>query len=225
MGPILPEEEIEQIEVRLVLEAIHAKYGYDFREYSTHSIARRVKAALAKSGTAHLGELMHRLLNEPQFFAGIVDHLTIQVSEMFRDPAFYRTFSERVLPVLRTYPALKIWHAGCASGEEVYTTAILLFEADLYERTQNYATDISMRALDQAKEGVYAVSRAESFAKNYISAGGKRRFEDYYSSGYEHIAVKEALRKNIVFFQHDLSSDYALGEMHVIFCRNVLIYF
>ncbi len=220
-----PEEETEQIEVRLVLEAIHAKYGYDFRDYSAPSISRRVKAALAKSGAAHLGELLHRLLAEPQFFASIVDQLTIQASDMFRDPAFYRTFTERVLPVLRTYPALKIWHAGCSSGEEVYTTAILLAEADLYERTQIYATDISLRALDQAKEGVYAVARAEGFAQNYASAGGKRRFEDYYSSRYEHIAVKEALRRNIVFFQHDLTHDYALGEMHVIFCRNVLLYF
>jgi chemotaxis protein methyltransferase CheR len=224
MEPMAPEEETEQIEVRLVLEAIHAKYGYDFRDYSPPSISRRVKAALAKSGSAHLGELLHRLLIEPQFFAGIVDQLTIQASDMFRDPAFYRTFGERVLPVLRTYPTLKIWHAGCASGEEVYT-AILLAEADLYERTQIYATDISLRALDQAKEGVYAAARAEGFASNYASAGGKRRFEDYCSSRYEHIVVKEALRKNIVFFQHDLSNDYALGEMHVIFCRNVLLYF
>jgi chemotaxis protein methyltransferase CheR len=221
----MPDEETEQIEVRLVLEAIHAKYGYDFRDYSAESMARRVKAALAKSGSAHLGELLHRLLTEPQLFAAVVDHLTVQVSEMFRDPTFYRTFSQRVLPVLKTYPALKIWHAGCASGEEVYTTAILLAEADLYERTQIYATDISLRALDQAKEGVYAVSRAESFARNYASSGGKSRFEDYCSSGYEHIAIREALRKNIVFFQHDLTSDYALGEMHVIFCRNVLMYF
>jgi chemotaxis protein methyltransferase CheR len=219
------EEETEQIEVRLVLEAIHARYGYDFRDYSAPSITRRVKAALSKSGLPHLGELLHRLLVEPQFFAGIVDQLTIHVSEMFRDPAFYRTFGERVLPVLRTYPTLKIWHAGCASGEEVYSTAILLEEAGLYGRTQIYATDISQRALDQAREGVYAVSRAGAFAENYAAAGGKGRLEDHYFCRYEHIAIKEPLRKNIVFFQHDLASDYALGEMHVIFCRNVLMYF
>lgn len=208
-----------------MLEAIHARYGYDFRDYSAPSITRRVKAALAKSGHAHMGELQHRLLLEPQFFAKIVDELTIQVSDMFRDPSFYRTFAERVLPILRTYPTLKIWHAGCASGEEVYSTAILLTEAGLYERTQIYATDISLRALDQAREGVYPGSRAGAFAKNYASAGGKHRFEDYYSSRYEHIAIKEALRKNIVFFQHDLTHDYALGEMQAIFCRNVLMYF
>jgi chemotaxis protein methyltransferase CheR len=219
------EEETEQIEVRLVLEAIHAKYGYDFRDYSAPSITRRVKAALSKSGLPHLGELLHRLLVEPQFFARIVDQLTIRVSEMFRDPAFYRTFGERVIPVLRTYPTLKIWHAGCASGEEIYSTAILLEEAGLYQRTQIYATDISQRALDQAREGVYTLSRAEAFAANYRAAGGKGHFEDHYLSRYEHIAVKEALRKNVVFFQHDLASDYALGEMHVIFCRNVLMYF
>jgi len=219
------EAESEQIEVRLVLEAIHLKYGYDFRDYSSQAIERRVKSALKKSGLAHLGELLHRLLNEPPFFARLVDDLTIQVSEMFRGPAFYRTFGDRVLPILRTYPKLKIWHAGCASGEEVYTTAILLAEADLYDRIQIYATDISSRALDQAKEGVYAAARAESFAKNYASAGGKQRFQDYYSSRYEHIALRETLRRNIVFFQHDLMHDYALGEMNVIFCRNVLMYF
>src|SRR5262249_36859813 len=153
-------ESAEAIEVRLVLEAIYARYGYDFRGYAPESIGRRVKAALARSGSAHLGELQHRLLTEPSVFASIADVLTVQVSEMFRDPSFYRVFRQRVVPLLRTYPLLKVWHAGCASGEEVYTTAILLQEEDLYERTQIYATDMSEVALEQAREGIYAESQA-----------------------------------------------------------------
>jgi chemotaxis protein methyltransferase CheR len=218
-------DEINVIEVRLVLEAIHAKYGYDFRDYAVPTIGRRLQGALVKSGMANLGELQHRLLIDAPFFGSLVDDLTVQVSSMFRDPAFYRGFREKVLPTLRTYPQLKIWHAGCATGEEVYTTAILLSEENLYGRTQLYATDMSLRAVERAREGIYSEDRVESFADSYRQAGGKCRLEDYYSSAYGQIAVREALRKNVVFFQHDLASDYALGEMQVVFCRNVLIYF
>jgi len=218
-------EDPESIEIRLVLEAIHARYGYDFRGYAPESISRRVRSMLVRSGLPHLGELQHRLLTEPALFASLVDGLTVHVSEMFRDPSFYRIFRERVIPILRTFPQLKVWHAGCASGEEVYTTAILLVEEDLYERTQIYATDVSSSALEQAREGMYPESQAAVFAENYRAAGGKGRFEDYYSRAYGRIALREALRKNVVFFPHDLVSDYSLGEMNVIFCRNVLIYF
>lgn len=220
-----PDEVSETIEIGLVLEAIHAKYGYDFRGYTPDSMARRVRAALARSGVAHLGELQHRLLTEPDFFASMLTDLTVQVSGMFRDPPFYRAFRDHIVPVLRTYPQIKIWHAGCASGEEVYTTAILLLEEGLHERTQIYATDVSQAALEQAREGVYPDSRAALFASNYTESGGKRSFEDYYTPGYGSIALREGLRKNLVFFQHNLVTDYSLGEMHVIFCRNVLIYF
>ncbi|HEV8247108.1 MAG TPA: protein-glutamate O-methyltransferase CheR [Polyangiaceae bacterium] len=217
--------EIETIELRLVLEAIHAKYGYDFREYQSATIRRRLQAALARSGASHFGELQHRLLHEPEFFHSIIDELTVQVSEMFRDPSFYRAFREQVIPLLRTYPQLKIWHAGCASGEEVYTTAILLAEENLYDRTQIYATDVSATALEHAREGMYPDSQIESFSDNYEKSGGKRSFAEYYSAAYGRMALRAGLRRNMVFFQHDLVSDYALGEMHVIFCRNVLIYF
>jgi chemotaxis protein methyltransferase CheR len=222
---MLPDTDTDELEVRLVLEAIHAKYGYDFRDYVSAPMYRRMQSILARSGLDNFGELQHRLLAEPEFFGSLLDDLTVQVSEMFRDPRFYRAFREQVIPVLRTYPQLKVWHAGCASGEEVYTTAILLSEENLYERTQIYATDVSSSALQLAREGVYADSRAAGFADNYAGSGGKRRFEDYYCSAYDRIAVRENLRKNVVFFQHDLVSDYALGEMQVIFCRNVLIYF
>jgi len=220
-----PDKYIEEIEVRLVLEAINARYGYDFRDYSPDSMRRRVQAALARSGAGNLGLMQHRLLTEPDFFASLLDDLTVQVSEMFRDPSFYRIFREQVVPMLRTYPQLKIWHAGCAGGEEVYATAILLTEENLYERTQIYATDMSGRAVEQAREGIYSAAQADLFSDNYRQSGGKHRLADYYSSAYGRIAVHDKLKRNVVFFQHDLVSDYALGEMQVVFCRNVLIYF
>jgi chemotaxis protein methyltransferase CheR len=219
------ESEVEAIETRLVLEGIYAKYGYDFRDYAPDSIQRRLKSALAKSNTEHLGELMHRVLIDPKLFFALLADLTVQVSEMFRDPKFYRVFREKVVPVLRTYPQIKIWLAGCATGEEVYSTAIMMLEEDLYDRTQIYATDISAAAVERAREGIYPETSVEKFTQNYVAAAGNREFKEYYSTAYGQIAMREGLRKNVVFFQHDLVSDYALGEMHVIYCRNVLIYF
>ena len=219
------ESSLEDLEIRLLLEAIQSRYGYRFLDYAQSSMRRRVRAALARSGLAHLGELQHRILIEPEFFASIVDDLTVRVSEVFRDPPFFRAFRERVLPILRTYPLLKIWHAGCASGEEVYTTAILLSEENLYERAQIYATDMSPKALEMARDGVYPEERALEFERNYLASGGKGRLDDYFSRAYGRIVVREGLRRNTVFFQHDLASDHGLGEMHVVFCRNVLIYF
>jgi chemotaxis protein methyltransferase CheR len=215
----------EAIEQRLVLEAIFQKYGYDLRNYAPESITRRLRACLARTGLSHLGELQHRVLESAEFFSNVIDELTVQVSEMFRDPAFYRAFRERVLPVLRTYPEIKIWHAGCASGEEAYTSAILLMEEQLLERAQIYATDLSARAIERAREGVYSSNQSALFSENYTRAGGKRRFEDHCSSAYGKFTISEPLRQSVVFFQHDLVTDYALGEMQVIFCRNVLIYF
>jgi chemotaxis protein methyltransferase CheR len=215
----------EALEVSLVLEAIHLRYGYDFRSYAPDSMGRRLLAAAAKVGARHLGELQHRLLHDADTFATILDLLTVRVTEMFRDPPFFRALREHVLPVLRTYPQLKIWHAGCASGEEVYATAILLSEAGLYERTQIYATDMSSVAVEQTREGVYLESMLVQFAKSYREAGGERDFEGYFSRAYGRVSVRPALKKNVHVFQHDLSSDCSLGEMQVILCRNVLIYF
>ncbi len=220
-----PELDAETIEVRLFLEAVHARYGYDLRGYSAQSIRRRVLAALAKSGLGHLGELQHRVLLDPEFFAYLLDDLTVQVTGMFRDPDFYRAFRARIVPVLRTYPLLRIWHCGCATGEEVYASAILLMEEGLYDRAQIYATDLSPQALDYAKQGVYRADQLPSFTSNYEQAGGSSLFSNYYTEGYDRIAMREALRKNVLFFQHNLVSDHAFGEMQVIFCRNVLIYF
>jgi len=215
----------EALEVSLVLEAIHLRYGYDFRSYAPDSMGRRLLAAAAKIGARHLGELQHRLLHDADAFATILDLLTVRVTEMFRDPPFFRALREHVLPLLRTYPQLKIWHAGCASGEEVYATAILLSEAGLYERTQIYATDMSSVAVEQTREGVYLESMLVQFANSYREAGGERDIEGYFSRAYGRVSVRPALKKNVHVFQHDLSSDYSLGEMQVILCRNVLIYF
>ena len=217
--------DVEAIEIRLLLEAIHAKYGYDLRDYSEQSIRRRVQAALVKSGLAHLGELQHRILTDPIFFSGILEHLTVRVSDMFRDPVFYRTLRDRVTPLLRTYPFLNIWHSGCASGEEAYSTAIVLNEEGLLDRTQIYATDLSNKALEQAKQGVYPADKVAAFNDNYERAGGKSAFASYYTLAYNQVALKELLRRKVLFFQHDLVSDHVFGEMHMVFCRNVLIYF
>lgn len=218
-------EAIENIEQRLVLEAIHARYGYDFREYSAESIGRRLKAALSKTGAKNLGDLQHRLLNEPAFFRAVLPCLTVKITEMFRDPDFFLSLRRDVVPVLKTYPQLKIWHAGCATGEEAYSMAILLIEEGLWDRSVIYATDIDMSAISQAKEGVYPDDRIETFVKNYTSAGGRASLDDYITRGYSRMAIRDRLRERVSFFQHDLTTDFALGEMHVILCRNVALYF
>jgi len=220
-----PDPEVEELEVRLVLEAIHARYGYDLRDYARPSMRRRMLSALARSEAANLGDLQHRLLADPGLFGVVLDQLMVQVSEMFRDPSFFLVFRREIVPLLRTYPMIKIWHAGCASGEEVYTTAILLAEEGLYDRTQIYATDLSGPALERAQDGVYSADLARRFAENYRAAGGTASLDGYLSSAYDRIAIRESLRRNIVFFQHNLVSDQPPGEMQVIFCRNVLIYF
>jgi chemotaxis protein methyltransferase CheR len=220
-----PDEGVEAIEIRLFLEAVHAKYGYDLRDYAPASMYRRVLAALAKSGLRHLGDLQHRVLCDPEFFGGVLEDLTVRVTAMFRDPEFYRAFRLRVVPILRTYPLLRVWHCGCATGEEVYADAIVLSEEGLLERTQIYATDLNPLAVEQAKQGVYSAEHLDRVAENYAKSGGSSSFSNYYTQAYDRIAMKESLRKQVLFFQHNLVSDHTFGEMQVIFCRNVLIYF
>lgn len=217
--------EVEKLEIRLLLEAIHVKYGYDLRDYAENSIRRRVLTALGKSGLPHLGELQHKILTDPDFFGLVLEELTIRVTDMFRDPRFYQTLRTRVIPLLRTYPLLNVWHSGCATGEEAYSSAIVLHEEGLLDRAQIYATDISAKALDQAKQGVFPQDRLAAFTANYEKSGGTSQFASYYTSAYNQVAIKEVLRRKILFFQHDLVSDHVFGEMHIVFCRNVLIYF
>jgi chemotaxis protein methyltransferase CheR len=207
------------------LEGIYARYGYDLREYSEASMRRRVKGALARSGLGDLGALQHRVLTDPDFFSQVREHLTVRVSAMFRDPDFFLAFRTHVVPVLRTYPLLKIWICGCANGEEIYSMAILLAEEGLYERTQLYATDLSPLALRNAKQGLYSSQRLEEDARNHRLSGGRTDFSSYFTAAYEGIAMNASLRRNVLYFQHNLVSDHAIGEMHAILCRNVLIYF
>jgi chemotaxis protein methyltransferase CheR len=220
-----PSDELEELEVRLFLEAIYARYGYDLRSYAAASMRRRVTAALHKTGLPHLGELQHRVLTDPALFATVLDDLTVRVTELFRDPTFFAAFRARVVPVLRTYPLLKIWHSGCASGEEAYSAAIVLDEEGVYDRAQLYATDVSQRALDQAQRGIYDAAHLKTVSENYVNAGGQKSLSTYITGAYERFAMNDSLRKNMLFFQHNLVSDHAFGEMHVIFCRNVLFYF
>jgi chemotaxis protein methyltransferase CheR len=219
------DSDLEQIEVQLFLEAIYMRYGYDLRGYSPTSMRRRVMAALVKSGLTHLGELQHRVISDADLFASVLNDLTVHVSELFRDPSFYRTFRSLVVPVLRTYPLIRIWHAGCSTGEEAYASAIVLTEEALYDRTQIYATDLSPQAVAHAKQGMYDLAQVQNFTDNYEKAGGRLRLSDYYTAAYDRIAMTESLRRNILFFQHDLVADHTFGEMQVIFCRNVFIYF
>jgi chemotaxis protein methyltransferase CheR len=222
---VASDAEVEAIEIRALLDAIHARYGYDLREYAPKSMHRRVQSVLAQSGLPHLGELQHRVLTDPQFFATVLDGLTVRVTEPFRDPEFLLALRRRVLPVLRTYPMFKLWHAGCASGEEVYASAIILDEEGLYERTQIYATDLSHEALEQARQGIYSSQHVARVAEHYRQAGGTGELSRYFTEAYDRIAMREGLRRNVVFFQHDLVSDHVFGEMNVVVCRNVLIYF
>jgi chemotaxis protein methyltransferase CheR len=217
--------EAEEIEARLFLEAIYVRYDYDLRGYAAAPMRRRLAAALARSGLPHLGELQHRVLHDQRFFADVLHDLTVPVSELFRDPGFYRCFRARVVPVLRTYPLLRIWHAGCASGEEAYTSAIVFKEEGLYERSQIYATDLSPQSVESAKTGVYSADRLGAFQENYEQAAGQASLSNYYTTAYDRIAMNEHLRRSMLFFQHNLVSDHVFGEMHVIFCRNVLMYF
>jgi chemotaxis protein methyltransferase CheR len=213
------------LEIQQVLKAIRARYGYDFSGYAPASMARRVLGALARSGLASADELEDKLCADPVFFARVFDDLTVRVSELYRDPDFYRAFRERVTPLLRGRPRLHIWLAGCAGGEEAYSVAILLQEAGLYDRTQIYATDLSARAVEQAQQGVYPVSSLTAFEENYRRSGGRGDLRDTYTLAYDRIAFRESLRRNISFFRHDLVGDRTFAEVQVIFCRNVLIYF
>jgi len=220
-----PAGSVETLEVRLFLEAVNARYGYDLRGYASRSMGRRVHAALAKSGLPDLGALQHAVLVDPMLFARVLADLTVPVSDLFRDPGFFRAFRERVVPLLRTYPFFNIWHAGCATGEEAYSMAILLREEGLEERCQLYATDLSAPALAQAKEGVYRLRDLPAAEERYRSAGGRASLAAHATVAYGQLAMAESLRRRILFFQHSLVSDHVFAEMTVVLCRNVLIYF
>ena len=217
--------EPDEIEFRLLLEAVYLRYGYDFRRYASRSLRRRLERAMEERGLASLSELQHRLLRERSLFVSLLDSLTVNVTDMFRDPPFYAAVRRVVLPFLRTYPALKVWIAGCATGEEADSLAILLHEEGLRDRSRIYATDINPAALARAREGIYSVDRLELYADNYRRAGGAGPFTSYFTVAHGYAAISPSLRQNVHFAEHNLVSDEVFGQMHLVFCRNVLIYF
>ncbi|MDH4320264.1 MAG: protein-glutamate O-methyltransferase CheR [Desulfobulbaceae bacterium] len=216
---------IEEIEVALLLEAVFRRYGYDFRHYSKASIQRRVKHFMARSSVERIADVTARLLHDQEFFQRLIEDFSVPVTEMFRDPDVYAFLRREVVPFLRTYPFLKVWHAGCASGEEVYSLAILLKEEGLYDRTTIYATDFNEVVLDKARSGIYHIRDVKKYLDNYRRAGGTGSLHDYFDAHYDSVIMAKALKKNITFARHNLASDQVFGEMHLILCRNVLIYF
>ena len=215
----------QNIEIQLLLEAVYLKYGYDFRNYAKASIKRRILHRLAMSGIASISEMQYKVLYDVNYFETLLLDLSINVTEMFRDPSFYQALRQDVIPVLRTYPYVKIWHAGCATGEEVYSMAILLKEEGLYDRSQIYATDFNQVVLQKAKEGIFPIENIKEYTVNYQKAGGKESFSGYYTAKYDSAIINQALKKNILFADHNLVTDGVFGEMNLILCRNVLIYF
>ncbi len=215
----------EEIELGLLLEAIWQRYHYDFRGYSRGSLRRRMERARTRFGCDTLSALQARVLREPGMFAELMGFLTIQVSEMFRDPAYFRAIREQVVPHLRTFPSLKVWIAGCANGEEFYSLAILFREEGLEERTIFYCTDISPAALERAEAGVYELDRIPLFTANHRAAGGKGSLSDHYTAGYGRVMFDKSLRSRAVFAEHNLATDQVFAEAHLVSSRNVLIYF
>ena len=217
--------EIEQVEIDLLLEAVYRRWGYDFRSYARASIERRARQFLSGAGCASVSEMIPRVIHDKEFFTKLARYFSISVTELFRDPSVYRAVREQVVPLLRTWPHIKVWCAGCATGEEVYSLAIVLKEEGVYDRATIYATDFNDEALDHAREGVYEMGKLRDATRNYQQTGGKASFSEYYHARYDAAAMDAALKERIVFSTHNLASDAAFGEMHLVFCRNVLIYF
>jgi chemotaxis protein methyltransferase CheR len=220
-----PELELERLEIELLLEAVYRRYGFDFRQYAQASLKRRLHRRMLAEGLETVSQLQSRLLHDPACMEQLLVDLSINVTSMFRDPSFYVAFREKIVPALHTYPFTRIWCAGCSSGEEVYSLAMLLQEEGLYERTRLYATDINEHALATARAGVFPLNRMKEYTQNYVRAGGKREFSEYYVAAYDNAQFSRALTENVVFARHNLAMDRGFNEFNVIVCRNVLIYF
>ncbi|MGE8657959.1 MAG: CheR family methyltransferase [Achromobacter sp.] len=215
----------EDIEQRLLLDAIYHHYHYDFREYAQASLKRRLQSALTHFGCKTLSQLQDRVLHEAPVFTELLQFLTVQVSDMFRDPSYFLALRNEVVPILRTYPSIKVWVAGCSTGEEVYSLAILLHEEGLLDRALIYATDINPHALRVAEQGVFDLERVAAFTRNHTAAGGRSSLSDYYTARYGRVVFDKALRAQMVFSDHSLATDSVFAEVHLVSCRNVLIYF
>jgi chemotaxis protein methyltransferase CheR len=216
---------LEVIEIQLLTEGMYRHYGFDFRDYAFPSLKRRVWKRIYAEGLSSVSGLQEKVLHDPACMERLLLDLSINITSMYRDPSFYLAFRNRVVPLLRTYPFVRIWHAGCSSGEEVYSMAILLLEEGLYDRCRIYATDINEAVLARAKEGIFPLATMQENTTNYLNAGGTGTFSEYYTARYDYAIFRPALRENIVFAQHNLVTDASFNHFNVIFCRNVLIYF
>jgi chemotaxis protein methyltransferase CheR len=224
-GTALGTDDVEEIEMDLLLEAIHRAYHIDFRNYARSSLKRRLWRRAHQENVETLSALQERVLRDPMCMERLLRDLSVNVTSMFRDPSFYRAFRTKVVPMLKTYPFLRVWHAGCSTGEEVYSIAILLREEGLLDRTRIYATDVNASVIDQARAGVFPLAKMREYTKNYMDAGGSSSFSDYYVTAYEGARFQQSLMENTVFAEHNLASDASFNEFNVIMCRNVMIYF
>lgn len=217
--------EQEDKEIHDLFEFIYHRYSYDFRDYAMSSVRRRIGTALTRFGMHKISDLRVAIERDSEFFLSVLQFLTVPTSEMFRDPPFFKAVREKIVPILRTYPSLKIWVVGCSTGEEVYSYAILLKEENLLDRTTIYATDINPVSLKKAEQGIFPADRMKEFTQNYQKSGGKETFANYFSTAYDSALVDKDLKKNIVFADHSLATDSVFSEMQFVSCRNVLIYF
>lgn len=218
-------EDLEKLEIDLLLQGLFSWCGYDYRNYAYSSLKRRIWHRVHAEKLTSISGLLEKILHDPACLKRLISDFSINVTEMFRDPLFFLTFREKVVPILRTYPSIRIWHAGCSTGEEVYSMAMLLHEEGIYEKTKIYATDINADVLKVAKSGLYPLENMRKYTNNYIHSGGKKAFSDYYSVKNNKVKFHSSLTKNVVFAQHNLVTDRSFNEFHVILCRNVLIYF
>ncbi|MGH9553997.1 MAG: CheR family methyltransferase [Terriglobales bacterium] len=218
-------DQVEEIEIDLLLEGIFRRYGYDFRSYASASIRRRIWNFAHGEQIQTVSALQEKLLHDPMAMDRFVLSLTVNVTSMFRDPQFYQSIRQKVVPILRTYPFVRIWDAGCASGEEAYSLAIALAEEGLYDRCRIYATDMNENVLRKAKAGIMPLAKMKEYTDNYMKAGGTKSFSEYYTAKFDHAILDQALKKNIVFAHHNLVTDKSFNEFHFILIRNVLIYF
>lgn len=222
---ILQSEEIERIEIELLLEAVFRYHGYDFRNYAFPFIQRRIRHRVCKENLTSISALQEKVLRDPVVMGELLSEFSINVTEMFRDPSFFKSFRTKVIPLVRDYPEIRIWHVGCSSGEEVYSMSILLHEEGIYDKTRMFATDINKGVLEKAKQGTFPLDRMQLYTKNYIEAGGKRAFSEYYKAVDDKVFFHPFLQKNVVFAQHNLVTDQSFNEFDIIICRNVFIYF
>jgi chemotaxis protein methyltransferase CheR len=215
----------ERLEIHMLLEAIHQKYGYNFKDYAKAHTKRRLKHRMNLENLKNYAEMMHKLIYDENFFNVLLLDLSINVTEMFRDPGVYKKIRQDLVPLLKTYSFIKVWHAGCSAGQEVYSMSILLEEEGIKHRSQIYATDFNELILEKAKTGIYPLDVMKTYTHNYQQSGGTSDFSDYYTADYDHVILRQSLKDRVLFSSHNLVTDGVFGEMNLILCRNVLIYF